>query len=240
MKDIELNNKKYQLRVVHLLTKDNPNDFLAYCLNNQLYKTEENFSSRMKKVYTGEKVWQGASAVIALHDNKPVGICLLEHRFLNDEMPVTQAGILKMGSRAKDPWQKKLDWHFIHTGFISFYIAPDHRKRGLAKSLLNEMENLQYQLVLQEKLEPEIHKNMNNNCLVVTCRELANNIIQSSRLFYGVGCDTHHNNYDADISSHTYKIFFEDKPKKSMGDFKYDPVKIENEFELMKKKRKAI
>lgn len=240
MKDIALSNKKYQLRVIHLLAKDEPNDFFDYCLNNKLYKTEENFSSRMKKVYNREKLWQGASAVIAHHDNKPVGTCLLEHRFLNDEMSVTQAGILKMGSRAKDPWKIKLDWHFINTGFISFYISPEHRKIGLAKTLMNEMENLQHQIIIKEKFNPEVIKNMKNNCLIVTCKELAKNIVKSSRLFYGNSCDTHHNNYNCDISSETYKIFFEDKPKKSMSTFEYETVTIENEFKSKPIRRKVI
>lgn len=226
MKEIELNDKKYQLKVVHLLTKDDPNDFFKYCMDNQLYKIEENFSSRLKKIYNHEKVWQGVSAVIAIHENKPVGICLLEHRYLNDEMPVTQAGILKTGSRAKNIWQKKFDWHFIHTGFISFYVFPEHRKVGLAKELLNEMEVFQYQVVSQEKFQPNVLKTMPDNCLVVTCRELAKNIVNSSRLFYGIDCDTHHNNYDLDIGYHTYKIFFEDQPKKSLGDFHPEPIKI--------------
>lgn len=212
MNEILLNNQIYQLETIHLSITDNPQVFFKEWLDNMLYKApppQSGFNSRMKRVYKHEKEWQGISATVAKKDGLPVGICLLEHRLRDDQPFVTQAGLLDTNSRKKDPWRIKLDWNYIHAGFMSFYVKESDRGQGLAKELLKEMEILQHSLFSQRS----------NDCMVVTCRELAQHLVEKSNLFYAVDCDTHQNNYFNNLSSLTYNIHFEESYKKSIGQF---------------------
>lgn len=118
-----------------------------------------------------------------------------------------------MGNKnKKNPWQKKLDWHFIYGGFISFYVKPSYRKQGVSKSMMQKMEQLQHKIVLAMYPDPE-------NCITLTCRGLAQNILENSKLFYGVECQPQNNNYKANISRHCRNIYFEGQLKKSIGSF---------------------
>lgn len=238
MKNLKIKGKTYNFRSIHLLIEDNPKDFFEFCLTHELYKKQDNFISRMKNVYNNEKPWQGISAVIVYDQNKPVGICLLEHRLLNNKKFITQAGLLKMNSRAKNPWQTKLQWHFIHAGFMSFYVKPEYRKIGLAHNTLKQMENLQYHTFLKEELPVEINEKKSDNCIIVTCRGIAQDIVKKSTLFHSVDCDTYHNNYNSDISHHSYKILFDHEPKKSIGEFKPKAITIENQFKTLSQKKR--
>ena len=55
--------------------------------------------------------------------------------------------------------------------------------------------------------------------MVVTCRELAQKLVEKSQLFYPVDCDTHQNNYLSNLSRLTYNIHIEENYKKSIGQF---------------------
>lgn len=212
MNEILLNNQIYELETIHLTVNDNPQRFFKEWLDNMLYQVPEpqsGFNSRMKRVYKHEKTWEGISVTVAKKNGTLVGICLLEHRMREDQPFITQAGMLDSNSRKRDIWKIKLDWNYIHAGFMSFYVKESERGQGLATELLKKMETLQHSLFSQR----------NNDCMVVTCTELAQRLVEKSNLFYAVDCDTHQNNYLPNLSSLTYNIHFEDSYKKSIGQF---------------------
>lgn len=204
-----------------LSQEDNSTDFFAYCLENKLYKDAGSnalFQSRMKNLYEDKKVWQGLSACVASFDSKPIGICLLEHRRITNNHHTQQAGIMKLFRRAKDPWQKKYDWHFIHAGFLSFYIKEPYRGQGIASKLLACMEEIQHGYISQQKFSSEISSTMPDNCIVVTARELALKIVGKSRLFYGIECDLTQGNYQENLSDVCRRVVVSENQKK-WGDF---------------------
>lgn len=209
-----------EFEIVDLNENQSPSEFFSYCLTHRLFKDEEGFSSRMKNVYSHKKDWMGLSAVIAKKENIPIGICLVEKKLDKNSYFMQEAGILKMGrTHAKNPWLKQLGWHFIHGGFISFFVKIEHRGKGVANSMMQEMEKLQYEIISNKYSEKE-------NCISMTCRELACDILKKSKLFYPIQCQPEDNNYGANISSHSYSIYFEDQPKRSLGSFLPKKLKV--------------
>lgn len=201
--------------------KDDPSDLFTFCLDNQLYKKEEgDFLSRMKKVYSQAEPCEGISTTIAYIDDNPIGICLLEHRLNEkDELFHHQAGIMHFDNRErKNPWKKKLDFHFIHMGFISFYVKEEYRNQGIAQDLLSAMEKIQLERLSNAQLPADIVNNMNENYLVVTAREKAESVVNKSILFHPLLCDTHQGNYKKNISSLSYRIFYGEMTDKKLGD----------------------
>lgn len=229
MKEIILKEKyKYQLYPIVIEKNENPKDFFDFCLEHNLYKDDGGiaFTSRMKIIY--ENVlhpFQGVSAIVAMKNNKPVGICMLEHRpgeHENEPMLITQAGMLHQDNRQrKDPWKKKYDWHYLHAGFISFFVKNSQRQRGLASHMLKEMQDLQLARLHKYNsfLSHEEKELIKNSSLIVTCRELAKHLVSSSKLFTGVHCDNVDYNFKKDISSLTYNVIFNEVVRKKVNDF---------------------
>lgn len=106
----------------------------AWCLEQKLYKEAPNFNSRMKNVYRGEKD-VSVVAILAKEDNKACGIILCE---VNHDKH--QAYILKDSMRHNSAIEKKLPWHIHSLGFLSIYVKPEFRNKGIATELLKRME----------------------------------------------------------------------------------------------------
>ena len=214
---------------------DDPNDLFEFCLKNNLYKDddlENDFISRMKKFFNKDKdiPYLGVSATIAYMKEEPIGICMLEHRLGEDNnifhMP---AGILHMDNRErKDPWKKKLDFSFIHLGFMSFYVKESARNKGVAQELLFEMEKLQLNRLSMLNIPKNVNKTMENNYLTVTVREKAKEILKKSTVFSPMHGDTHDGCFKNDISSLSYQIFFNEKTEKRLADIAPELFEEEN------------
>lgn len=203
--------------------EDNPNDLFKFCLDNKLYKDDDNngFISRLKKLYLqNELTYEGVSTVIAYHEDNPIGICLLEDRHNeNNETFHTQAGITHLDNRnRKNIWKQKYDFHFIHTGFMSFFVKEEYRNQGIANELLYEMENLIKERLDSYNLPSNIKDNMGKNYLVVTAREKAFSIIEKSTILSPIDSDTYQYSYSNDISKLTYNIQFMEMREKNIGE----------------------
>lgn len=210
MSSVFLNNSNYDFHEFYMTQYEDPKEFFQFCLDNKLYKEEPGFCSRMKNVYLGKKSYEGISAIVTYHDDKPVGICLLEH-FLENNCPLTtQAGILHMDSRTrKNPWKIHFSWNFIHLGFMSFYVDEKHRKNGLATQMLKQMEKLNL---------PFMKQYGSDNVFIVTAKELAYDVVQKSSFFHATKCQPFDGNYKKSISNITYDIYFNDKNKKTIDE----------------------
>ncbi len=207
---------------VYYKKEQNPDELFKFCLNHDLYKPNtEDFKSRMKAVYEQkEKSYEGVGASIAYIVDKPIAICMLETRLNeNGETFHHQAGIRHLDNRnRKNIWQRKFDFHFIHMGFISFYVKPEFRDMGIASDLLYEVEKIMKSRLDSDNLPNSVRDNMANNYIVVTAKELAYKIVEKSPIILPIGSDTHHGSYASDISSLTYKIEYMDVREKNIGE----------------------
>lgn len=202
--------------------EDNPDDLFSFCLENKLFKQEsDDFKSRMKNVFLKTKGYHGVSAVIAYDEKEPIGICLLEHRLKNDSnVFYQQAGITHFDNRQrKNPWKKQLNFYFLHMGFIAFYVKESHRKQGIAKNLLHEMESLQLKRLLKANLPKEVISVLGESYMTVTAREKAEDIVRQSILFHPIKCDIDNGAFNSDISSLSYKIHYGEMTDKKLDDF---------------------
>ncbi len=211
-----------EFEYLHYTKEDNPEDLFKFCLDSNLYKPEsESFKSRMKAVYDREeKEYDGISAVIAYREDKPIGICLLEARLNeNGETFHHQAGIKHLDNRNRNNiWKRRFNFHFIHMGFISFYVKPEFRNMGIASDMLYGIEKIIKKRLDLDNFPNHIKENMADNYIVVTAKELAYKIVEKSPILFPINSDTRHGSYTSDISSLTYKIEYMDMKEKNIGE----------------------
>jgi GNAT superfamily N-acetyltransferase len=206
--------KEVQFENITLTEGDNPNSFFEMCIKNNLFKEDsETFSSRLKNIYENKKQYFGISAVLAKIDNKPIGICLLEHyQNKNNEVVKTQGGLLHLDNRKrKNPWAKKFDFYFLHAGFISIYIKEEYRRNGLAKKMVSKMELLQNERFSKNN---KINLDIADHFIMITARGAAYNIVEQSKMFNPTSFEINDLNYNSVISTLSYLSVFEDKNEK--------------------------
>lgn len=218
-------NHTYRTVQLNFFKNEDPKEFFNWCLENKLYKEDSNdefFKSRMKEVYLGNKQYDGISAIIAYDEDKPIGICLLEQKIdENGSMPITRGGLLHMDNRErKNPWQKRFDLEFIHLGFLSFYVKEEYRRKGIAKQLLSDMEELQYNRLKVENFPEKILENLDKHYITVTARELASKIVENSKFFLSSAGEYGQKRYNSSIASYSYEIVFNEKELNTMGSYK--------------------
>lgn len=211
-------------KIIHLTAKQNPDKFFEFCLYHELYKTDNdhNFTSRMKNVFNGVRDFVGLTACIAYHNDKPIGMCLIEHlNYLHE----SKAGYLHLDCRErKNPWIKQFDWSFINLGLVSFYVKPEYRGIGVANSLLENMEVFIASLHMTEENQ--------ENAFLITAYEKSYNIIKGSRLFYPNHFLLKDRNYKQAISEHTYNIVFNGENKKTIFNFSESKKIIKTELKF--------
>lgn len=217
-------NHTYRTVQLNFFKEESPKDFFSWCLENKLYKEDINdefFKSRMKEIYLGNKPYHGISTIIAYNEDKPIGICLLEQKLdEKGKIPTTRGGLLHMDNRErKNPWQKRFDLEFIHIGFLSFYVKEEYRKKGIAKQLLKEMEELQYNRIKVENFPEKILENLDKHYVVVTARELASKIVENSNLFLSSAGEYEQKRYNNSIASFSYEIIFNEKELNTIGKY---------------------
>ncbi len=206
--------KEVQFYNITLTEKDNPNSFFEMCIKNNLFKEDsETFKSRLKNIYENKKEYLGISSVLAKIDNKPIGICLVEHyQNENGETVIKQGGLLHLDNRKrKDPWAKKFNFYFLHVGFLSIYIKEEYRGIGIAKKMVSEMELLQNERFFKNK---KINLDIADHFIMITARGAAYNIVEQSKMFNPTNFEINDLNYNSVISTLSYLSVFEDKNEK--------------------------
>lgn len=127
-----------------------PSEFFQWCLENNLYKSVKSryFISRMKKFYEGEVEFHGLTCVLAFYNKKPVGIVLCEHQDYFEN-----ARLYEDLCRNKLKVKEEFDWGMQQVGMVSMYIKKSHRKKGLAKNMVLDLEKLRLSQIAREDFE---------------------------------------------------------------------------------------
>ena len=115
-------------------------------LKNNLHNAEGETGkrSRIENLAKGvRETRQGLSIMTAHKDKKIIGICICEHA----EEKRIEAFTLKDPFKSRSQIKTREDWGYVPLGFFSVFVAEDHRKKGLAKTLLQKMENLRMDAV---------------------------------------------------------------------------------------------
>lgn len=106
-------------------------------LNIKLYD-EELPNSRIKNIYEGKKYSTGdIVATVATKGDKFIGIILCESSEQEPFKAYRLKDPFRRGSKIKD----YDSWSFVPLGFISMYVTPEYRNRGVAKELLHLLED---------------------------------------------------------------------------------------------------
>lgn len=144
-----LENYKFKNYVI----ESEPESFFEWCLENDLYKTTKakKFNSRMKAFFEQDIKFNGLSCILAFYKNKPVGIALCEHQDYFEH-----ARIHEDLSRFRLKVEEEFDWGMQQVGMIGIYVKKSHRKKGLAKHMVIELEKLRLSQIAKEdfKLNP--------------------------------------------------------------------------------------
>jgi GNAT superfamily N-acetyltransferase len=122
-----------EYKIKHIKKSDN--NFGKWCIENQLFKEEEGFTSRMKKVYMKEREYESLTVVIAYHKDIPIGIVMCE----NDES-FDNSYLLKDPLRKNSKINESFDWGVYHLGFVSMYVKDEFRNKGIAVDLIKILE----------------------------------------------------------------------------------------------------
>jgi GNAT superfamily N-acetyltransferase len=159
--------------------------FKAWCESHGLYDATRGDMGRMRRVYDGRRPTSALSASIAYGEGgRPVGICLCEPQ----SEKIYPAIVLPMG-RSKKP-VAQLDWGFIDAGFISFFVEPESRNKGVASALMRSIE---------ESFASRF-KAAQGQRLMATALEGAQALVERSRWVCLNPCAPHQGNYPYAIS----------------------------------------
>lgn len=158
--------------------------FFEWALNHTLYKVDNQttFNSRMKAIYKEKCPTESLTAIIAIHENKPIAMCLCENSDRSTKL-------------YDNSEHKKIDLNakIQVVGFLSFFVKERYRKKGIAHKLMELMEVHRMPLVLGQTKENEY------NIMVFEAREKALDIINKSKFSYSINCDRHHSSYKLKI-----------------------------------------
>lgn len=204
--------------------ENNQDSFLSWCLKNELYKTGIEFNSRMKNIYTGERLFDSLSAVIAFHKEIPIGIILCE----NDES-YQEAFLLKDRMKRNSRIERVFDWGFYNLGMLSIYVKNEYRGSGIATQLVKEIEAMRIASIL------DIKGLNNDSVLIFQAKELAFDIVsKKSNYTYVTELSKNSSNYRFFIDNITHGIL-----EKRMNE-PYPLVKLpfKKDFNTQRKKLK--
>lgn len=132
------------------IIESQPQDFFNWCLENTLYKKSKSkyFNSRMKAFYEQQIDFKGLTCVLAFYKKNPVGIILCEHQDYFEH-----ARVHEDLSRFRLKVTEEFDWGMQQVGMLSMYIKKSHRKKGLAKNMLIQLEKLRLSQIAKEDFE---------------------------------------------------------------------------------------
>lgn len=113
-------------------------EFFDWCLEEKLYKENSlDFSSRMQLVFTEFVPTESITAVIAYENNQIAGMLLCENKLL-----FHKGKIYEDPEKTVPVEQESFDWGFYNLGIINIYVKPEHRNKGIAKSMVENLEKL--------------------------------------------------------------------------------------------------
>lgn len=155
-------------------------EFFDWAMNHKLYKVDNqtSFNSRMRAVYLGKCPTEDLTAIIAIHENKPVAMCLCENTNRTTQL-------FKNDIKEKVSLNAKTQV----VGFLSFFVKEKYRKKGIANKLMSQIEVARMPVVLGQLKENEYP------IMVFEAREKAIDIIKRSKHSYQINCDRHHSSY---------------------------------------------
>lgn len=162
-------------------------EFFEWSLNHQLYKVDKQtaFNSRMKAIYQGKCPTESLTAIIAIHNNQPIAMCLCE----NTDRSTKLYDQTNKNLKEKIPLNAKTQV----VGFLSFFVKEKYRKKGIANKLMSFMELARMPVVLSQLSEEEYP------LMIFEAREKAIDIIKKSKYSYQINCDRHHSSYKEKI-----------------------------------------
>jgi predicted GNAT family acetyltransferase len=211
--DIRTNGMQYRK---YILKAEEKERFFKWCLKNKLFKANNSsFTSRMNLVYTGFLETKSLTAVVAFENEMPIGLMMCENHIIYTsakEYLDTNVFDLKIVN--------EYDWGFYNLGMINVYVKAKYRRKGVAKNLWLNMEELKiYEL-------SKINKRfITNSCPIFEAQDLAFDIIAKYSK-YSYVTNSHHKfyGYKLTIDLLTKKINYGEKK----GDY------IPNDWKLKK------